>query len=162
MGKSSIISFNHINENNEHVVTLKALYYHYHKSQWCYNKKHKKYKRYSFIVDSLSAGILALSTITAITVNPFTSIISLLSLVTSYIKKKKKFAEKSGKLEEVTVIINTILADLRSALRDEECDIDKIKKELKIHDKKILDIIEIPNIDKYMDDYYKKFVINNE
>lgn len=155
-----ILGFNHINADNDHIPALKELYYHYHKLQWCYHKKHKTYKRYSFIIDSLSAGILAISTSTAITINPLTSIISLLSLATTYIKKKKKWAEKSSKYKEVTILINRILADLRSYLRDETCDMTNIKKDLKALDKKILNIIEIPNIDKYIETYNKKFVIN--
>ena len=156
-----ILGFNHIDENNEYIDALKDFYCHYHKLQFCFNKKFKKFRLYSFIIDSLSAGILAISTSTAITVNPLTSIISLLSLVTSYIKKKKKWDEKSCKYKEVTIICNRIMADLRSHLREDKCDFDRIKNDLKMYDKKILNIIEIPNIEKYKQIYDAKFLKKN-
>ena len=151
----SLFGFNHINENNEHIETLKELYKYYHKLQWCYNRKHKKYKIYSFVIDSISAAIVTISTSTAITINPLISTLSFLSLATNYIKKKKKWDTKSNKYKEVTVICNRILADLRSNLRMEKCDMNKIKEELKVFDKKILDIIEIPNIEKQIKEYWR-------
>ena len=147
------MDFNHINENNENCEELKEYYTHYHRQQWCYNRKYKQYKIISFIIDSSSAIILGISSSTAITINPLTSVISFLSLALQYIKKKLKFAEKVDRYKEVTMILNRILIDLKSNIRSEKCDIDKIKSDLTELDKKILQIIEIPDIEKLKEKY---------
>jgi len=157
--KLSKINFNHINEDNEHSETLQDFYLTYHKKEWCFNQKFKKYKKISFTIDTISAIIVGISTSTAITLTPITSIISILSIVLQYLKKKLKFTEKAENYKQATILINRILVELKNHIREESCDIKKIIDKLKIYDDKLLDLVKIPNTEKYEKLYQSKFSI---
>ena len=111
--RKPILNFNHISGENPHSKTLQEYYFYYHKIEFCYNKKFKKYKGISLTLDIISAIIVAISTSTSITLTPLTSIISILSLGTQYLKKKMKFAEKSENYKQATILINRILIELK-------------------------------------------------
>jgi len=155
--KKSIIQFNHINENNEHSNTLQDFYRSYHQKEWCFNKKFSKYKRISFTIDTLSAIIVAISTSTAITLSPLTSVIAILSIVIQYIKKKLKYAEKTENYKQATILINRILIELKNHIRGDDCDIHKVIEQLKMYDDKLSDLVKIPNTVKYEKLYHEKF-----
>lgn len=152
-----IFNFNHINENNEHSKELQDFYKSYHKSEWCYNQKLLKYKRLSLLIDSFSAIIVGISTSTAITLTPLTSIISLLSVGLQYLKKKLKFSEKCENYKQATFLMNRILIQLKNYIREDSCDLEKVVDWLKICDDKLLDMVNIPNLEKYEKAYHAKF-----
>lgn len=153
--KKNSINFNHINENNINSEILQKLYKSYHKSEWCFNRKFLKYKRISIAIDVLSALIVGISTSTAITLTPLTSILSILSIVLQYLKKKLKFTEKCENYKQATILINRILIELKNHIREENCDLEKLINQLKIFDDKLLDLIKIPNLEKYEKEYSK-------
>lgn len=138
---------------NFKLLTLKEFYYYYHKKQWCYNEKYKHYKRQTLLIDALSTIPIIISATTAITLTPITTIISILCPAIQWIKKKTKWSEKTENFKQSTILLNKILADLRKHLREESCDINKIINELATFDEKILDIVKIPNIEKYEKKY---------
>lgn len=154
-----VFNFNHVNKNNEHSQTLQDFYKNYHKNEWCYNRKFLKYKRLSLMIDTFSALIVAISTSTAITLTPLTSIISVLSVALQYLKKKLKFAEKCENYKQATVLINKILIELKNHIREENSDIQKLIEQLKMYDDKLLDMVKIPNLEKYEKSYRTKFYI---
>jgi hypothetical protein len=155
--KKQILNFNHISKDNEHSETLQEFYRHYHKLEFCFNKKFHKYKIFNLILDGISATIIGVSTSTAITINPLISILSVSSLACQYAKKKFKFAEKCENYRQATILINRILVDLKSHIREPTCDKAKITEQLKIYDDKLLDIVKIPSIHKYEKMYNKEF-----
>jgi len=155
--KKQIFNFNHISKDNEHSEAPMEFYRHYHKLEFCFNKKFHKYKIFNLILDAISAAIIGVSTTTAITINPLISILSVSSLACQYAKKKFKFAEKSESYRQSTILINRILAELKSHIREPTCDLAKITEQLKIYDDKLLDIVKIPSIHKYEKQYNKEF-----
>lgn len=158
-----IFDFNYINNENQSIEAIKELYIYYHKKEYCFQKKYEQYKRQALILDALSAIIVFTgSTVTLVTIPvpivPFISgAVTFLTPGLIWIKNRKKWIEKSQNFRQSTAMLNKILIDLRSHLREKETDFEKLKSSLLKFDEEILEICPIPNIGKYEKEYVKKF-----
>jgi predicted nucleic acid-binding protein len=80
------------------------------------------------------------------------------SIACQYAKKKFKFAEKCKNYRQATILINRILVELKSHIREPTCDKARITEQLKIYDDILLDTVKIPSIHKYEKMYNTEFV----
>ena len=153
----AILNFNHIEIENPFIEELKNYYISYHKKSWCYQKKFKKYRLISTSMDIIMGLIAIISTSLSISITPIASAIAISLAVIPMIKNKLKIEQKREKCRNAAKLLNQILAELKSEMRNEMTDINKIREHLSFYDEKLLDINNIPNLEKYGKLYDQKF-----
>ena len=159
MTKKDIFNFNHIDLNiaTEKLKQIQDLYAYYHKVTWIYRHSHKRNKKINYAVNIASVLLASLGVITGgITLNP----IVLGTLITAGILLKsyhefKNIKSKTDLLKFSLTSYESVLTNLREAMRGGDFDYKEFIHDMKILDQEILDLS--PPSYKFEKKYAKKF-----
>ena len=157
--KKSVYNFNHIDNelNQDEIDMLKKLYSHYHKKTWCYKMAYRHFKKIDIGLHLLSLSLMGGGVVSGfITMIPFLSIISGCGILLEGFLKKKNYTRKIEMCKFAYTSYQKVLNEIRSYLRGEKYDIEKLTLELNWLDDQITDLC--PIVDKFKPKYDKIYI----
>ena len=155
--KKSIYNFNHIDDKlkGNEIDMLKKIYSHYHKKTWCYKMAFKYFRRTNVILNVTSIILTATgSVVGAVTLNPIVlGTVTGAGLTLQGFIKMKNYNRKIEMCKFAYTSYQKVLNEIRSYLRGEPYDIEKLTLELNWLDNQITDLC--PLVDKFKAKYDK-------
>ena len=155
--KKSVYNFNHIDNelNQDEIDMLKKLYSHYHKKTWCYKMAFKYFRRINVGLNVTSIILTATgSVVGAVTLNPIVlGTVTGAGLTLQGFIKMKNYNRKIEMCKFAYTSYQKVLNEIRSYLRGEPYDIEKLTLELNWLDNQITDLC--PLVDKFKAKYDK-------
>ena len=159
--KKSIYNFNHINNdlNQDEIDMLKKLYSHYHKKTWCYKIAYRHFKKIDIGLHLLAIGLTGTGVVVgSVTLNPIVlGTISGAGLTLQGFIKMKNYTRKIEMCKFAYTSYQKVLNEIRSYLRGEKYDIEKLTLELNWLDDQITDLC--PIVDKFKAKYDKIYAL---
>ena len=159
MKTKKVICFNHIDKGMkpEEVDMLKKLYHHYHKKTWCYKKAYKHFKKINLGLHLTSIGLTSTGVIVGgVTLNPIVlGTISGCGILIQGFLKSKNYNRKIEMCKFAYTSYQKILNKIRTYLRGEQYDAEKLTEQLNWLDDEITDLC--PIVDKFKAKYDKIF-----
>ena len=157
--KNDIFEFNHIDNllSEDEIKTIKKFYEHYHKKFWCFKKT---YKHFKILDESINtSGILLMiigTTSGSLTMNPIIlGVINGVGIFLTNVGKMKNYKKKIEMTKIAFTAYETVLVELRSAMRGDEFNKDLFIDKMKVIDEMIID--QPPLADKFTKKYDKKY-----
>ena len=154
-----IFEFNHIDSSlsESNIKTLKDFYSHYHKKYWCFKRSYKRYKILDEGFTISGICLVAVGTIVGgITLNLVVlRVVNSAGVVVVGIGKKKNYKRKIEMSRIAFTTYETVLVELRAALRDDEFNKQAFIDRMKVIDEMIID--QTPIADRFASRYSKKF-----
>ena len=155
--KKSVYNFNHIDNelNQDEIDMLKKIYSHYHKKTWCYKMAFKYFRRINVGLNVTSIILTATgSVVGAVTLNPIVlGTVTGAGLTLQGFIKMKNYNRKIEMCKFAYTSYQKVLNEIRSYLRGEPYDIEKLTLELNWLDNQITDLC--PLVDKFKAKYDK-------
>ena len=155
-----IFEFNHIDKSlsESEVTTLKEFYSHYHKKYLCFKRSYKSYKFLDDVFSISGICLVAIGTIAGgITLNPVVlGVVNGAGVVVAGIGKKKNYKRKIEMSWIAFTTYETVLVELRAALRGDEFNKQACIDRMKVIDEMIID--QTPIADRFASRYNKKFM----
>ena len=154
-----IFEFNHIDSSlsESNIKTLKDFYSHYHKKYWCFKRSYKRYKILDEGFTISGICLVAVGTIVGgITLNLVVlRVVNSAGVVVVGIGKKKNYKRKIEMSRIAFTTYETVLVELRAALRGDEFNKQEFVDRMKLVDEMIID--QTPIADRFASRYSKKF-----